>query len=262
MDLDLLWPWRGAALAFLVALGWAGLWRLLRRPWLGALGAGLGFTAAVVLTLGFVTATPRQLPERLPMLLAVGTGAALLLSVLAGGGWRRTLATLGSIAVLLAGAWWLAGAPVVRPDLSRGAVPLIGLAVLLAALQLGLRGPWQAAMAAAFLLLGLFLAAPIGPWSILAAIALAAAAGAALAGPDWDGAARLPMALGIGGLIAGPVLARGAAFDWTAGAAPLSALLLAPVLAPMMPGAVARPLAWLIAGGVPLMFTWLLISGP
>ncbi|MBX9700971.1 MAG: hypothetical protein K2X74_16155, partial [Acetobacteraceae bacterium] len=66
MDLDSLWPWRGAGLALVAALLWSGLWRALRRPDLGALGAGIGCAAGLVLTLGGLAASPRQLPERLP----------------------------------------------------------------------------------------------------------------------------------------------------------------------------------------------------
>ena len=262
MDLDSLWPWRGAALGLVAALAWAGLLRLLRRPDLAALGAGIGLAAGVVLTLGGVAASPRQLPERLALLLLGGVALGLLLALAGGEGRRGLLIGLGAGAGVLAGAWWVGGAPLALPDLQRATVTLLGLAVLFAALLPVLTGPWQAAAAAALLLAGLWMTAPVGPWLVLAAVALGAALGAAVAGPAWPVAARLPVALGLGVLIAGPVLARGGAADWTAAAGPVAALWVVPVLVERIPGIGGRILSWIIAGGLPLVFTWLQSRAP
>jgi hypothetical protein len=260
MDLDSLWPWRGALLALAAALLWAGAGRALRRPDLAALGAGVGLAAGWVLTLGLITASPRQLPERLPLLALATAGAGLLLALAAGGG-RGRVAGAGAVLALLAAAWWLAGAPLAGPDLRRAAVVLLGLGVLALAAQARLRGAPEAAAAFGLLLAGLWLARPLGPWTALAAAALAAALGALPAGTGWGAAARLPVAAALAALAAGPVLARGAAVDWLAAAAALAALWLGPALAPPLRGRLAEPLGWLVAGGLPLLFIWLLVRG-
>jgi hypothetical protein len=262
MGVDTLGPWQGAALALAAAFAWAGACRLLGRPHLGAAGAGLGLAAGLVLTLGSVTASPRQLPERLPLLAVAGAAGGLLLTLLGGGGRRDGVAAAAAALVLPAGAWWIMGAPQTLIDLHRVAVPALAVLVLLAALHSGLRGPWQATGATAVLLAGLALSAPLGPWLFLAAVVLAASCGAAVAGPAWPAPPRLPVALVLGALVAAPLLGRGAAADWTVAAAPLLALWVAPTLATRLPGRAAVPLAWIIAGGLPLVFTWLLRRGP
>lgn len=255
MDLDSLWPWRWAGLAFAVALAWGGLLRLLHRPGLGGLGAGIGLAAGVALTLGSLGASPRQLPERLPLLLLAGTAWAMLLELITDGGRRVLPLALGAALAVLAGAWWLAGAPMAAADLRRGAMTLLGLAVLLGALLVVLRGPWPAAAAAGLLLANLWVAAPVGPWVPLAAVLLAASLGALVAAADWEMPARLPLALGLGALAAGPVLARGVALDWIAGAGPVLLLWAVPVLAERLHAPAARFLAWAVAAGVALLFT-------
>ncbi len=260
MTLDLLWPWRGALLAFLLALTWAGLWRALRRPDLAALGAGVGLAAGVVMTLGAVPGSPRQLPERLPVLALAGASLGLVLAL---AGARRGALAAGIVGgALLAGGWWLAGAPMVVPDLHRGTVGLAGLAVLLLALAVALRGPWQAAYAAALLLTGLWLAAPLGPWLALAAVVLGAVLGGAAAGPAWSAPARLPIALGLGAVLAGPVVARGNALDWIVSAGPLLAIWAAPWFEGHFSTRWARPLAWSVAAALYVMFTWMQSRGP
>lgn len=262
MTLDSLWPWRGALLALVVALAWSGLLRLLRRPDLAALGAGLGIAAGAVLTLGAVPGSPRQLPERLPLLLLAGTGLGLLLLLLGGQGRRAGLAVAGTMLGLLAGAWWLAGAPLVLPDARRGTLLLLGLAVLLPMLALALRGPLPAAAAAAVLAAGLWLAAPAGPWLVLALVVLGGVAGGLAGGTGWPAAARLPVALALGGVLAGPVIARGAAPDWTVAAGPVAVLWVAPVIAEGIHAPWLRFVAWIVAGGLPLLFTWMQVRGP
>jgi hypothetical protein len=259
MTLDLLWPWRGPLLALVVALAWAGLLRALRRPDLAALGAGIGLAAGVVMTLGMVPGSPRQLPERLPLL---ALGGALLGLVLAVAGARRGVLAAGLVAIgLSAGAWWLVGAPMPGPDLRRGTLALASIAALLVGLALALRGPWQAAYAAAILAAGLWLSAPFGPWLVLAVIVLGAALGGVVAGPLWAAPARLPVALGLGALLAGPVIARGSALDWTIGAGPVLALLVVPLIEAEFPGRWARPIACIIAAILSLMFIMLQLHG-
>jgi hypothetical protein len=267
MEIDSLWygmgPWRGPALALAAALAWAGLLRLLRRPDLAALGAAVGLAAGMVVTLGAVTASPRQLPERLPLLVLAGALGGLALALAGGRGRKGGLPAAFGVPLMVAGAaWWLAGMPVVAPDLQRTAVTLAGLAVLIAALLPVLAGPWHGAGAAGLLAAGLWLAAPLGPWLVLAAAAAAACLGGAVAGRDWSVAARLPVALGLGAVVAGPVLARGTAADWTAAAGPLVALWAAPVLAGRSQARWARFVAWIVAGGLPLLFTWLQVHRP
>jgi hypothetical protein len=261
MDLDSLWPWRGAGLGLAVALGWAGLLRLLRRPDLAALGAGIGLAAGVLLTLGSITASPRQLPERLPLLVLAGALGGLLLALVAGRGKGGLLAGIAALLLAVGAAWWLAGAPMTAADLRRVGVTLFALAVLFGALLPVLQGPWHAAGAAALLAAGVWMTASAGPWLVLAVVAAAAALGGAAAGQDWGVAARLPLALGLGALMAGPVLARGGSADWTAAAAPAVALWVGPVLAQRIHAPGARFVAWIVAGGLPLLFTWLQTRG-
>lgn len=254
-----IWPpfWDGPALALALALIWAGLFRLLGRPMLAALGAGIGLAAATAMVLGLVTGTPRQLPERLPAPVLAGAVAALpLLLAGRGRGWAAGIvASLG----VLGTAWWLAGGPLTQADLARVAIPLAALAVLAAALLLGLGGPAQAGFAYGLLAAGLWLGGPPGPWLALALAGLAAALGGLAAGLAWSPAAALPVALGLAGLTAGPVLARGTAADWTTAAAPLAALWIGPALAARIGGRAGLVLGWLLAGAAPLLFTWLLL---
>ena len=49
MSIELLLPWRGVAAALVVALAWAGLFRLLRRGDLAGLGAGIGLLVSFAL---------------------------------------------------------------------------------------------------------------------------------------------------------------------------------------------------------------------
>ncbi len=262
MTLDPLPPWLPpVGLALALSLAWAGLFRALRRPEVAALGAGLGLAAGWVMALDLVTASPRQLPERLPLLVLVLAAASLPLGVLAGGG-RRWPGLAGAVLLLSLAAWWLVGAPATLPDLRRIALPLMAILVLLAALQLRLDGAVQAVACGALFLAALWIGRPPpGPWQVLALVALAAALGALPGGSAWPAAARLPMAAGLAALLAGPVLARGAATDWLAAAAPLSALWLGPALALHLGGRVGASFAWLLAGGLPLLFIWALVHG-
>ena len=255
-------PWQGPVAAVLVALAWAGLCRLLRRMDLAGLGAGLGLAAGWLLTLGLLTGSPRQLPERLPALALAGASLGLVLALAPAptgrrplrGGWAAgLLAALG----LLGAGWWLAGGPLTPADLQRAIVPLLALAALGAAALLALRGPLPATAALALLAAGLWLFGPLGPWFVLALVAAGASLGA-LPGGGWSLAPALPLAIALAALAAGPVLARGAGTDWLVVAAPFAALWIGPSLGGRIGGRAGVPLGWALAGGIPLIFVWLL----
>lgn len=257
MHLDSLLPWKGAAVALVAALVWAGLLRLAGRRDLAALGAGAGLALGWVVILGLPTASPRQLAERLPLLALAGLTAGLVLSLLGRG---RTWVVGGVALAVLGAGWWLAGAPLDLADLRRSALALLVLVLLVAAL-LEASSPARAAFAAALLLAGVWMSVPFGPWRVLAAAALAAALGGFAGGGAWGLAGALPMAAGLAGLAAGPVLGRGAAADWLTAAAPVAALWLGPVLGARLGGRFGQPLGWVLAGGLPLLFIWLILRG-
>jgi hypothetical protein len=242
-----LWPWRGAALAFAVALGWA-LAALRLRPRLVVMAAGLGVLAGWWLTFGLLTATPRQLPERLPLLalglvLLAGFGSGVPVR---GRGVGLALTALGAAAA----GWWMAGAPMTGADLRRAAPVLAGVAA--AALLLALRGTgrWRSAVAAGALLAGLVGAAAPGPWLVLGAALLAACLGAAAIGPGpATPVGALPAAGAVAALAALPVLARGTGADWAAALVPVAALGLGPVLARALPWRMHEALAATLAAG-------------
>lgn len=267
MTLDALWPaswptlapWSGALAALTAALVWTGALRALHRRDLAALGAALGLAAGWAVTLGLPVASPRQLAERLPLLAAGGFAAGLVMAFLTGGrAWR---VALGAGAVLAAGAWWLAGAPAAAPDLRRALVLIVAFGAAAAVAALELRSPARAAAAFAVLLAAWWIAQPTGPWLVLAAAGVAAAFGAWPGGAPWTAPAALPVGLCLAGLAAGPVLGRGTAADWTAAAAPFAALSLGTAFAARVGGKAGAAVGWLVAGGVPLLLTWLLVRG-
>ncbi|MBL6456452.1 hypothetical protein JMJ55_14045 [Belnapia sp. T6] len=257
MSLAALLPWRGVAAALVAALLWSGLFRLLRRGDLAALGAGLGLALGWVLALGLVTGTPRQLPERLPALAIGGALAGLVLALAGRRGWvAALLAGLG----LLGAGWWLAGGPLTLADLRRAMVPLLAITAAGAAALLALRGPLGGAAALALLAAGLWFFGPPGPWFLLALVGIAAALGA-WPGGAWGVAPALPVAIGLAALAAGPILARGGTADWLVAAAPFAALWLGPALSGRFGGRAGEPIGWAIAGLLPLIFVWLLHRG-
>ncbi len=238
--LDSLSFWLGPLLGLAVSLGWAALLTGLKRPGLAALGLPLGFATACWVVLGHVSASPRQLPERFP-LLALGLAAMAVPVALLPRGWlwASTAVTAG-----LGGAWWMAGAPLWGADVGRAVILLAALGVLLPALALEARERWAALGAAAFLAAGLFAAGALGPWSALGAALLLAALPALLLAPGP--AALVPLAVLVGALAAGPVVARGEAPDWLALAGPLAALLVG--------GGLGR-WGWVV-GAVPVAAVW------
>lgn len=219
----------GGVVAALAALAWGGGARLLRWRRVATAAAGLGLVAGLVVLLGVVGASPRQLQERLPALAALG----LLAGLIADGGRVRRFG--GSLLGLAAGAWWMAGAPL-HPDTLLRAAP-VGLG-LLGGMALAWRGGAAAppmAVAWAALAVGLALAGPRGPFLACALAGLGAMLGTALAGVRHGMAARLPLALALAGVAAVPVLARAAPLDIAAAAAPALALLAGPAVAARLP---------------------------
>ncbi|GGJ12091.1 hypothetical protein [Neoroseomonas lacus] len=231
MTFDLPAEWRGFALALPAAIAVAGASRLLRRPRWGGVAAGLGLVVGFVAVLGVITGSPRHLVERLPALVLLGLLAGLLAGLP-----RPVLRIAGVAAGLLLGAWWMTGASLHPPDLLRAAPQ--GLAIA-AAMALVLRAdpafPGQAIGWAA-LAAGVTAAGAFGPYLAFALAGAGAVLGAGVLGAMTGMASRLPLALGMVGVAAVPLLARAAPADIAAAAAPALALLAGPALA----GPVAR----------------------
>lgn len=259
MDASMLWP---GVVALVVAIAVAGAGRLVRRPGLAALAAAAGLLAGWWWTMGLVTASPRQLPERLPLLAAcllllaaIGTAAAR-----PGRGIGRWIGPAIAGAGALATGWWMAGAPRTGADLAT-ALPVLAGVTALALLLLRRDAAWSAPAAALVLLAGLVLARLPGPGVVLGVAAAAAALGGALgAAPSGRAspAAALPLAGGLAALAVLPLLARGAAADWAVVAAPVLLLWAGPALGGALPvgiprAALAIPAALACLGGV-----WLL----
>jgi hypothetical protein len=206
--------WPAVAVASLAAL--AVLLAARRWHWLGALSAGAGVLAGWWWVFGTLPASPRQLPERLPLLaLAVLAWTAL------GLGWRRAPRPAMVLAGALGVGWWMAGAPRSAADLMQAAPVLASVALYG---LLALRGArWAPVLAAAALLAGLLLAGLAGPGPMLGAVLLAASLVARFV-PVGGTLARLPFAAALAALAAVPVLARGAPADWVVAAVPLLVL--------------------------------------
>jgi hypothetical protein len=206
--------WPALAAAMLAALGMVLGAR--RWPWLAGLATGAGVLAGWWWVFGSLPASPRQLPERLPLLaLAVLAWTAL------GLGWRRApRAMMAGLGALGAG-WWMAGAPRNAADLWQAA-PVLGAVALYVGLALR-GGRWAPLLAAAALLAGLVLAGLPGPGPVLAAVLVAASLAARLA-PAGGPLAALPFATALAALAAVPLLARGAPMDWAVAGVPLLVL--------------------------------------
>jgi hypothetical protein len=246
--LDAVQAYQGPAIALGLGLAWAALFSALRRPGIASCALVLALLAGSIAVMGPVTASPRQLPERVP-----GLVLALLVLALPLVAWPRlpAMAACGTIAALFTG-WWVGGAPLHGADALRAAPAMVSLALLAALLLLEARDRWRSLLAAGALAAGLWASGVVGPWAMLGLMLLGSAASLAVApGP----AAWLPLAPVIAVLAAGPVLARGAAADWMALAAPLSVLLIGGRLAAGARG--WRGWAWLVAAAVlPVALAW------
>lgn len=251
MSLDSITPYEGALLALLV--GFAGAALLGARAGAGWAGLALPLAALAgfVVTLGGISASPRQLPERLPLLAAaVALGALLLAAV------PRTWVALPLLAVAaVGGGWWVAGAPLWPEDIQRAAPVWLVLALVIPVLYREGAGPWRAQMAVLALLAAIWAAATPGPWWLMALVLAAAALPLVVAGTAMAEAGRLALAPLLATLMAGPVLARGAPADWIAAAAPLVVLLLGPRLAGRR-AAWQAPLVLALCAALPAALAW------
>jgi hypothetical protein len=247
--LDSLRPWLAAVIAAAATLLAALAGRIVRRPLFGAAAAGIGVLAGWWFAFGLLTATPRQLPERLPLMMLVLVVATPLAARLAPR-WRWAAWPLVGLGVLWVG-WWLGGAPRTLADLQRAAPVLAGAAAAMLLLALRAAPRWALPVAAAALFAGLLAAAPPGPPRLLGAVVLAASV-AALAQPRGGAVhpalAALPMAGALAAVAALPVVGRGAPADWAAAAAPLAALWLGAPLGAWLARGAGAPVGALLVG--------------
>lgn len=259
LGLGALWPWRAALVAGVAAMAWGLVLRLVSgRGGLAAAAAGVGLCAGWLMVLPPVAASPRQLIERLPLLVLaalVGGAAAEALRSL----WPRLAAALrpalGAVAVLGCG-WWMAGAPMTRADLWRAAPVAVGVAIGAGLALRRLRDAWRAAAVAAALAAGLWAGrAAAGPGVLLAVAAVLAAAGALAVRAGFGAASRATLALGLAALAALPVVARGRASDWAAAAAPALAMMLGPAIGARLPGQRLGPAIGWVAAAAPAVIT-------
>lgn len=254
MLLDSLASWTAPLLALATAITWAGLFRWAGKPATAGLALPLAALLGFILLMGMVQASPRQLAERLPAL-ALG---ALVMALPLALGTQRWLAALMGLAAALATGWWMGGGALVSADLVAAAPVIITLGLIVPLLMLESAAPWHLAGAALALAAGLFGAGSTGPWAMLGGILAAAAIGQQVAGGAIaPTSARLPGAMLMASLLAGPILARGAPADWAAALAPLGLLLLAPRIL----GKVRHWRAMVVLillGGLPVALAWAL----
>ncbi|MCU0944259.1 MAG: hypothetical protein MUF65_02685 [Rubritepida sp.] len=240
---DSIAPYEGPLLALLLAFAGAALLRGRGGGrWVGV-ALPLAALAGFAVTMGGFSASPRQLPERLPLLAAGALALAVLLAAVP----RTWLAVALALLAGAATGWWVAGAPLTEADLRRAAPVLLVTALLVPVLYRDSAGPWRAQVAVLALAAGLWAAGTPGPWFVLALGLLAATLPLALAGAAMPEPGRLALAVLLVALLAGPVLGRGAAQDWAAALAPLIVLL----LGPRRPGA-AGALALVATAAVPV----------
>ena len=225
--------WFPPVVALLAALAWSGFFRWRKRPATAGLGLPIAVAIGFALLLGVMNASPRQLFERLPLLAMAALLLGLPLCLLTR---RWFVAVMTGLGAVLCG-WWMAGGPLVEADLMRAAPVLLTLALIMPLVMVESAGPWRGALASVALAAGLWASGVPGPWMLLAMILAAGALGQQVAGggPAPD-AARLPLAILLTALLAGPVLARGAPADWAAALVPLAPLLLATRLFPRAKG--------------------------
>lgn len=257
MRIDLLGHWTGAALAAIVALLAALLLRAMNRPAVSGLAAPLGVAAGWIVTLGLVTASPRQLPERLPLLalasLAFGLGAAAVAG-------RQVLLWLVVAIGALGCGWWMAGAPLHGPDVMRAAIPIAAVAGGTLAFHLLLGAAWQPLAAALALALAFAVSTLPGPQFLLALAAACAAAAAWIGGAAPSPALRLPFAMMLAALAAVPPIARGSVMDWIAAAAAPVALLAGPLAARRLPAEAVQVIGAVLAV-LPLLLAMAWLAG-
>jgi hypothetical protein len=252
--------WAGLWQAFLPALlglaclfAGAVLARLLRRDWLGLLGAGAGVVAGWLLLAGSLDAAlqagPRDLGGRLVLL---GL-AALVLALLTH--WVAPRRGYWPCLVLLAAAagWWLAGAPRTAADLARVGFLLAGLVAWhLFAPRAFAASAGRLALAGVSLVLALWLVRVPPVWLLIALVPGLIGPGlGVLRGGEYARVLtgfNLAAAIAAGMLAVGRLPALGLGAADLAFAAPVIAVVLAPRL--RLAPALAMPLAGLIAVGL------------
>jgi hypothetical protein len=234
--------WLPPLAAFALAATWGGACRRLGLERLGGAALGVGAGLGFVLLLGLVLASPRQLPERLPMLVMLLVPSALLLARAPGPVW------LWRCVAVTAAAWWMAGAPVVAEDWRRAAPEMAGLAGV-ALLLLPRLGSSPSVLAGGAVLLAALAAAALpGPGVALAACLAAAALGAALVRAPGE---PVVAATVVASLSAMPVMARGSLADWASLAAAPLCLWAGPPLAARL--GLPRPAGWALAAAPALL---------
>lgn len=221
---------RGAVVALAVTLAVLAAARLLRMPRLSTVAMALGVAAGCLAVTGVIAASPRQLAERVPMLAVLGLVAAVAVAALRPP-WLRVAAGAAGV---IAGGWWMSGAPLHPDTLLRAAPVAAALAVAMGVAALRGSGP-TTTVAAAALAAGLALAAARGPHLAYALAVFGAVLGAAAAGQAGGAPARVVSGLMLVGVAAVPVLGRGAPADWAAAAAPALALLAGPWVGGRLP---------------------------
>ncbi len=250
--------WFPPVAALLAALAWAGFFRWRKRPATAGLALPIAAALGFALLLGVMNASPRQLFERLPLLAVAALLLALPLCLFTR---RWFVGVMTGVGALICG-WWMAGGPLVQADLMRAAPVLLTLSLIVPLVMVETAGPWRGALASLALAAALWASGVPGPWMLLTMILAAAALGQQMAGGgSAPYAARLPLAMLMTALLAGPVLARGAPADWAAALVPLAPLLLASRLFPRAKGwrALAAMLPLAALPGV--LAWWLARSG-
>lgn len=244
MRIAFLGIWSGPALAALVALLLALVLRAMKQVPLSGLAAPAGIAAGWIVTLGLILASPRQLPERLPLL----SLAALVFGLAAQAVAKRQVFLWVVVGLgCLGTGWWMAGAPMTAADIQRGAVT-IGAAAATAGLGYALmQASWQPLAAALAFAAALLVAGIAGPAWLLAAIAVTAALAAWVGGAAPEPAMRLPMAMILAALIALPPLSRGALLDWLVAASAPVALLVGPLVARRLPPEAVQVIGAIVA---------------
>ncbi len=257
MRIDSFGPWTGALLAAVIALLACLLLRALARPNLAVLAAPLGIAVGWIATLGLITASPRQLAERLPLLALAALLAALASAVVAA---RPILLWVMAAIGAVATGWWMGGAPIVAADITRALPVICGVA---GAVLLGhalLRDGAQTLAALLALTAALAVATTPGPQMMLALIAACAVAAAWIGGGMAGVAARLPLAMLLAALAAVPALARGGGAEWLASGAPYAALVLGPAVATRLPAQTLQIIAVLLSA-VPILLAIAWLTG-
>lgn len=249
MRIAFLAPWSGAALAAAVALLLALLLRAMKQVPLSGLAAPVGIAIGWIVALGLLVASPRQLPERLPLLALAALPFGLAAQAFAA---RQVFLWLVVALGCLGTGWWMAGAPLTGADLQRTAVTIAAIAAGAALAYALMQAAWQPLAAALAFAAALLVAGMAGPGWLLAVIVVTATLAGWVGGAAPGPAMRLPLAMVLAALVAIPPLARGLLLDWLVAAAAPVALLLGPLVARRLPPEAVQVIAAVLAA-IPLL---------